>query len=115
MPKSFRQDLEKIWNNATEAYKDKHITVVEFLLITADVTDGVGDLCRSVAGSDEDFEGLVKDSEWLAQTYIVPIKILPNKFLEALLDAQIVPLVRPTLTAIRHNIVSPTPPLPNQG
>jgi hypothetical protein len=109
MPKSFRTELQEIWDTISESRKDQHFSMVEFLLITAELAEGVATLCRETVGSDEDFKSLVADTEWLVSTYVVPIKILPNRFLEAMLDAQLVPMVRPTLEAMRHNILNGTP------
>jgi len=102
---SFKENLETVKQRWAEAYADGILCAHDYLLLAADSMEVIEEILRNIAGDDAAFDVLVKDCEWLVQTYIVPIDLTVYKvppFIERFfIDPQLVSTVRPLLVSLR--------------
>lgn len=112
MSVSFKPALEDFLDEWKDATADGKVTLHEQLRLAA---DGCQVLESLIAGITEDaeFEQLVLDAEKLVAEKVVPLDLgkfkVPPMVERFIIDPQLVPMVRPTLVAIRASLVpSPT-------
>lgn len=102
---SFREQLTAAWQTIQLARGDGHWSVAEAIGAVGEVMHAGSQLCAQTVGDDAAFEQLVLDFQWLVDSFVVPMKVVPNTFLENILDKQLSASVRPTLEGVRKAIM----------
>lgn len=98
----FRNELEGAFRDAEAARLDGKWSVPEILRGFANVLDAAGTVLGQSVGTDEEFEELKEDVQWVFDTYFKPIDIpgIPEMW-ESLLESIASQYLGPVMDALR--------------